>query len=126
MIKTTQRKERALQALLVSRTKAEAAKAAGIGLSTLREYMKDEEFITAYREAVAEVLEGTTRKAQTAAGQAVDVLQEIMSNTNEQAGARVQAADKILNHAQRLTESLDTAERMEQLEAAISEMENRR
>ena len=41
----TPRKEKALQALLVSRTRAEAAQAAGIGESTLRSYMQDAEFM---------------------------------------------------------------------------------
>ena len=43
----TPRKEKALRALLVSRTRAEAAKTAGIGESTLREYMKDAEALPA-------------------------------------------------------------------------------
>lgn len=40
----TPKREKALSALLVSRTQAEAAALAGIGESTLREYMKDAEF----------------------------------------------------------------------------------
>lgn len=47
----TPRKEKALRALLVSRTRAEAAKTAGIGESTLREYMKDAEFMERYKQA---------------------------------------------------------------------------
>lgn len=47
----TPRKEKALRALLVSRTRAEAAKTAGIGESTLREYMKDTEFMERYKQA---------------------------------------------------------------------------
>lgn len=51
MGKLTPRKEKALRALLVSRTRAEAAKTAGIGESTLREYMKDAEFMERYKQA---------------------------------------------------------------------------
>lgn len=112
----TPRQQRAVQALLTSHTRKEAAQKAGIAESTLRSYFQNQEFVTAYRQAVAEILEGTTRKAQTAAGEAVDVLRGIMSDANEQAGPRVQAADKILTHAQRLTEQLDVVERLSALE----------
>ena len=60
----TQRKERALQALLTSRTKAEAAKAAGVGESTLREYLKDPEFSSAYKHAAAGIMDAATRQLQ--------------------------------------------------------------
>ena len=59
----TPRKEKALQALLVSRTRAEAAKAAGIGESTLREYMKDPEFLDRYREAFGNLVQDAARQA---------------------------------------------------------------
>lgn len=45
------RKEKALQALLVSPTRKAAAKAAGIDPETLRRYLKDPEFLQAYSEA---------------------------------------------------------------------------
>ena len=113
----TPRQQKAIQALLTQPTKAEAAKAAGVGASTLRQYMKDPEFITAYREAVTEILESTTRKTQIAAGHAVDVLSDIMTNPNEQAGPRVSAADKILSYALKLTEQNDIMTRLDALEA---------
>lgn len=59
----TQRKERALQALLVSRTRAEAAHMAGIGESTLREYMKDPEFMERYKQAFGDMVKDATRQA---------------------------------------------------------------
>lgn len=52
----TPRKEKALQALLVSRTRAEAAATAGIGESTLREYMKDPEFMDRYKQAFGDMV----------------------------------------------------------------------
>ena len=79
--------------------------------------------MAAYRAAVSEILESTTRKAQRAAGEAVDVLKEIMLDTDAQAGSRVSAADKILAHAEKLTESLDTARRIEEIERTISSLE---
>ena len=91
----------------------------------MREYLKDSEFVERYQEAVSEILESTTRKAQRAAGEAVDVLKEIMLDTDAQAGSRVSAADKILAHAERLTEQHDVMSKMKEIEAAIIGLEGK-
>ena len=49
----THKKERLLAALLTSRTKKEAAKAAGISERTMRTYFDDPEFRAAYKQAAA-------------------------------------------------------------------------
>ena len=117
----TPRKEKALQALLVSRTRAEAAKAAGIGESTLREYMKDPEFSERYREAFGNLVQDATRQAQQALTLALSTLTEIMENTGEQATARIQAARYLVEYALRLGEQCDLLARLERLEAAVKE-----
>ena len=86
---TTPRKERALQALLVSRTKAEAAKRAGVAESTLRVYCKDPEFLERYQEAVGSLVQDATRQAQQAISPALDALREVLENPHEQSQARV-------------------------------------
>lgn len=116
VIPTTPRKEKALQALLVSRTRAEAAKAAGIGESTLREYLKDPEFLERYREAFGNLVQDATRQAQQALALAISTLTEIMGNTDEQATARIQAARSTLEYAMRLTEQSDILEQIRELE----------
>ena len=75
--------------------------------------------MAAYRAAVSEILESTTRKAQRATGEAIDVLKIIMLDTDAPPGARTQAADKILVHAARMTEQLDILERLIAIENAI-------
>lgn len=116
----THRQERALQSLLECPTTAQAAQAAGVGVSTLRRWMKqDTAFMAAYRAAVSEILESTTRKAQRATGEAVDVLKKIMLDPDTPPGSRTQAADKILVHAARMTEQLDILERLSAIESAI-------
>ena len=117
----TPRKEKALQALLVSRTRAEAAKATGIGESTLREYMKDPEFLDRYREAFGNLVQDATRQAQQALTLALSTLTEIMENTGEQATARIQAARYLVEYALRLGEQCDLLARLERLEAAVKE-----
>ena len=69
----TPRKEKALQALLVSRTKAEAAARAGIGESTLREIMVNKkESAQARISAARTVLEYSVRL-----GEQVDILEQL-------------------------------------------------
>ena len=111
-----QKQRRAIECLLTSSTRREAAQKAGVSESTLRSYFQNPAFVTAYNQAVSEILESTTRKAQRAAGEAVDVLKEIMLDTDAQAGSRVSAADKLLNHAARLTETTDIMSRLSELE----------
>lgn len=122
----TPRKEKALQALLVSRTRAEAAKAAGVGESTLREYMKDPEFSERYKAAFVCVVEDATRQAQRAIAPALSALQEIMENEDEPTTARIQASRSILEYAVKLGEQLDVLARLAELEEAVIELGERR
>lgn len=119
----TPRKERALQALLVCRTRSEAARAAGIGESTLREYMKDPEFLSRYREAFGNLLHDAARQAQQSISPALSTLREILEDSEEPAQARIQAARSTLEYALRLTEQLDIVSRIQALENVVKEQE---
>ena len=112
----TPRKEKALQALLVSRTRVEAAAAAGIGESTLRDYMKDPEFMDRYTQAFGDMVRDATRQAQQTLSPALSVLQEIMENRDEQANARITAARSILEYSLKLCEQTDILEQLRELE----------
>lgn len=112
----TPRKERALRALLVCRTRAEAAKAAGIGESTLREYMKDAEFMERYKQAFGGMVADATRQAQQTLSPALSTLREIMEDREEQAGARITAARSILEYAMKLCEQTDILDQIRELE----------
>ena len=92
-------KERALQALLVSKTKKEAAEKAEITTRTLLRYLKDEEFIQALNAAYNIDVENAKRKAQNSAENAVEVLIDIMYDINEDPMARISAAKAILEFA---------------------------
>lgn len=121
----TPRKEKALSALLTSRTRAEAAKAAGVAESTLRSYLRDDpEFQARYKEAFGELVQDATRQAQQAISPALDALREIVENPKEQSQARVMAARSALEYALRLTEQLDIVSRIETLENAMKEGEH--
>ena len=120
-IQTTPRKERALQALLKCRTRAEAAEAAGIGESTLRAYLREPEFQARYREAFGALVQDATRQAQQAIAPALSTLREIVEDENAGAKARIMAARSTLEYALRLTEQLDIISRIETLEHAMKE-----
>lgn len=113
MIPTTPRKEKALQALLVSRTRAEAAKAAGIGESTLREYMKDPGFCAAYKSAAAGIMDGATRQLQQNLTSAIDRLAQIVADDEENSMAQISAAKTLLDYGLRFTEFNDVLKEME-------------
>lgn len=113
MIPTTPRKEKALQALLVSRTRAEAAKAAGIGESTLREYMKDPEFCAAYKSAAAGIMDGATRQLQQNLTSAIDRLAQIVADDEENSMAQISATKTLLDYGLRFTEFNDVLKEME-------------
>lgn len=110
-----------MKALLTCRTKAEAAKAAGIGASTLRGYLKDPEFLDRYREAFGNLVQDATRQAQQAIAPALDTLREIVEDKEAPAQARIQAARSTLEYALRLSEQLDVVERIQALENTIKE-----
>ena len=114
VIPTTPRKEKALQALLVCRTRAEAAKAAGIGESTLREYMKDPEFSAAYKHAAACIMDGATRQLQQNLTAAIDRLAQIVADDEENSMAQISAAKTLLDYGLRFTEFNDILKMLEE------------
>ena len=122
----TPRKEKALQALLVSRTRVEAAATAGIGESTLREYMKDPEFIDRYKQAFGDMVRDATRQAQQTLSPALSTLREIMEDRDEQASARITAARSVLEYSLRLCEQTDILEQLRDLEKWRDETDGNR
>ena len=101
----TARQQKALAALLTSPSKAAAAKAAGISPRTLRDYLADPDFQTAYRDAFGNMVEDATRQAQQA--------------ISPDAQARISAARAILSHGIKLTETTDILSRLQELEEAM-------
>lgn len=97
------------------RTRAEAAKVAGIGESTLREYMKDPEFLTAYKHAAAGIMDSATRQLQQNLTAAVDRLGKIVADDGENSMAQISAAKTLLEYGLKFTEFNDV---LKELEAA--------
>ena len=115
----TPNKEKLLAALLTSRSKKEAAAAAGIAERTMRTYFEDPEFCQRYREAFAGVIEDATRQAQALLMPALSTLQTVMEDEEIPAQARITAAKSIIDYSLKLTEQADILEQLRELEGGI-------
>ena len=112
----TDKKAKALAALLSEPTQAAAAKKVGISARTMRRYMADPEFYEAYQLAHAQLVEDATKRMQRGLSAAVDTLQEIATDPDAGKTARVAAARSLLEQALRYTELSDLLGRIAKLE----------
>lgn len=122
----TPNKEKLLAALLTSRSKKEAAAAAGIAERTMRTYFEDPEFCQRYREAFAGVIEDATRQAQALLMPALSTLQTVMEDEEIPAQARITAAKSIIDYSLKLTEQADILEQLRELERWKEELNDNR
>ena len=112
----TPKKEKALQALLMSRTRTEAAKKAGVSEPTLREYMKDPEFCAAYKAAAADIMDGATRQLQQSFAASIERLRQIVEDDEQSSKAHIQAARTLLEYGLKFTEFNDVLKELEAVE----------
>lgn len=122
----TPNKEKLLAALLTSRSKKDAAAAAGIAERTMRTYFEDPEFCQRYREAFAGVIEDATRQAQSLLMPALSTLQTVMEDEEIPAQARITAAKSIIDYSLKLTEQADILEQLRELERWKEELNGNR
>lgn len=122
----TPNKEKLLAALLTSRSKKEAAAAAGIAERTMRTYFEDPEFCQRYRQAFAGVIEDATRQAQALLMPALSTLQTVMEDEEIPAQARITAAKSIIDYSLKLTEQADILEQLRELERWKEELNGNR
>ncbi len=122
----TPNKEKLLAALLTSRSKKEAAAAAGIAERTMRTYFEDPEFCQRYREAFAGVIEDATKQAQALLMPALSTLQTVMEDEEIPAQARITAAKSIIDYSLKLTEQADVLEQLRELERWKEELNGNR
>src|SRR5258706_6531710 len=122
----TRRKEALISVLLAQPTIAAAAKTANVPETTARRWLREPDFVRAYRDARRQSVEHSTAIIQAATSAAVAAL---LRNVRESAPAalQVRAAAVILDHAARAVELMDLVARVEQLEATLREqVESRR
>jgi len=115
----SKKQEQAIIALISHRTIEEAARASGIGKTTIFRWLQDDVFQTAYREARGRVIRQAISQAQSACSEAIEVLREIMNSSESPASTRVSAAKAILETSMRAIETEDLIERVNRLEEKI-------
>jgi hypothetical protein len=110
------KKEAAIAALLIHRSVEDAARAAGIGVTTLLRWMQIPEFDAAFRKARRAAVSQATARLQQNAGAAAATILKIMVDLSASASVRLRAADLALAYAR------DGIE-MEDLEVRVAELE---
>ncbi len=116
--KFRQKMEQAVAALLSCRNVEEAARAAGIGRNTLKRWMRQPEFDAAYRETRAALLSQALARLEGAVDAAAKTVLKIMLSPSEPAGARLRAAEIVLEQAAK-------ASSIEELEARLATLEGK-
>jgi uncharacterized protein (DUF885 family) len=118
------KKEEAIVALLSHPNIEAAARAVGIGTTTLTRWLQLPEFDTAYRKARRAAHSQSIARLQQMSGAAVSVLAKIMLDTTAPASTRVRAADSVLDHAAKAIEIEDIEVRVAELERAADTAKN--
>jgi uncharacterized protein (UPF0147 family) len=113
--------EQAIAALMAHSSIGEAAKAAGIGVETLRLWLQDPAFSEAYRKERRHLMAQVGTQLQRAATSAVKALEEITNDPEAPAAARVSSARVILEFGAKTTEHEDIDVRLEKLERQAAE-----
>ena len=116
----SRKQDTAIGALLSRPTISAAAESVGIGESTLRRWLKDRDFLAAYRAARREAVSQAVGHLQGACSVAVVALTDISQDVNCPASARVSAARTVLELALKGVELEDLAVRVEKLELQIT------
>lgn len=114
-----QKQRAALNALLQTTNKAEAARLAGISEKSIRNYWNNEEFQKEYGKACAQLLRDAARRAQLAISPTVSALAEIVKDESELTNIRVQAARVLIDSTLKLTEVVDMNGRIAALEEIV-------
>ena len=122
----TRKQESAVSALIAHPTMKDAAQAAGVGETTLWRWLQLPEFERAYRQVRRETVKHAIVKLQSAAGQAVDVLTEIMNDQSAVVFARLAAAKAVLEISFKSVEIEDLAARLADLETVFNEQREKK
>ncbi len=112
--KLTRKQEQAIGALLSEQTIASAANQVGISEVTLRRWLKQPDFLAAYRAARREVVEKAVAQLQQSSWAASTTLLKLLASSSD--SVRLRAAVAILDHAAKGVELIDFEERLSALE----------
>ncbi|HKQ08577.1 MAG TPA: hypothetical protein VJ464_25875 [Blastocatellia bacterium] len=117
----TPKQTRALLALLEHPTLKDAAAAVGIGETTLWRWSQELSFKAAYMDARREAVRQSIAHLQSATGEAVTCLRDVMKSTKASDAAKVSAARAVLELSIKAVEVEDLAERLAALEKVMGD-----
>lgn len=118
----TPKQRKAISALLRSPTIEKAAAEAGVGYSTLRRWLKeDDEFRREYERELAGLVRDAAGTAKKALNPAMAVLWKIICSKSEPSTTRIQAARVLTESSLKLTEVTDVLARLDELEKNMEE-----
>jgi hypothetical protein len=120
----TPKQTRAMLALLEHPTLKEAAAAVGVGETTLWRWTQEPSFKTAYMDARREAVKQSIAHLQSATGEAVTCLRDVMKSAKASDAAKVSAARAVLELALKATEIDDLANRVAELETLFKQQED--
>jgi hypothetical protein len=125
MAELSNRQRRAVEALLTSKSTAEAAGRIGIGARTIERWKRDPDFRNAYYAASRARLAETVGRLRSAAAEAVETLRAALQD--ELTSNRIRAATVLLGIAIKaevddLARRIDAVEARQQLEATRREL----
>ena len=103
----TDKQNKLIQALLITPSKTEAAKITGLSRQTIARYFQNPAFVEAYRAAVNDSFEESTRKLQKAFNGAIDALVDVINKEESSDSAKIAAARSILEYGLKMTELHD-------------------
>lgn len=112
----THKQTQALAALLTQPTKEKAAKAAGIGLTTLKRYLADPEFQEEYQKAVSGLVEDAAAAAKQSLNPALSCLREIVTRKDVTDANKIAASRSLIEYGLKLIETFDIMKKIDELE----------
>ena len=118
------KQEKAIPALLACSTLAEAAAKTGVTERTLYNWLQEESFQGEYRRARWQAAGQAIARLQSIASEAAGALQDVYSNKENPASARVSAARVVLELSIKAVELENLEERINQLEEAVRSSRN--
>ena len=117
--------EQGIAALLREPTVQKAAEAIGVDESTVYRWLREPAFTQMYRDARREAFRHAISLTQKYAPHAVQTLMKVASDPAASHSAKVAAATALLKFSRESIELDDVVERVEALEQAATEQENR-
>ncbi|MDL2280832.1 hypothetical protein LJC10_03100 [Selenomonadales bacterium OttesenSCG-928-I06] len=123
MSKKERTEDKVLQALLTSRTIAEAAEAAQITERYIYKLLEQPDFNARFKAAREDIIRGIANHIKSSMTEAIETIVNVMRNTENRPNDRLSAAKTILEHGNKYIELEDVLERLKRLEDAQNEIQ---